>query len=831
MLARKPSVVIDVYDNASDNSPSNSITLDLPLARDIIKAIDSAYETMPVESQPEEVKAESAEQPVQKKAAPKKKANKIQAPKVATEAPAKASITSNIGQPTEERRSVSAATGMILPPFMTQAKFATDYNEYKTRTADTVEDVGLEIEGDIDEALRSKGYTPQRIKDYKRLLELAGYGIGNKIDLSEAAEDIHKKHIKAAVKSGTKLDPFIMKDYPDVKPRAKKINKQTNEAPATQAVAEESQKQDRSGVLRIMPESMAKGINLSQEKAPRRTGTYQDTISPKTRKRIDAAKDPYQKTNLKDWFAEFKETFREYTTRGSVPVPIEKGDLRVQFRKVRTAKNQAKMLATRIIEQVYNPVGAEKKPMLDDAIMYLDLAEDIALGRYGDRISLPFGQTPLEVLTTARAIATEIKKPENEVVLKAMNLRKKLLKSVRSDLIKSADKVGIDLEYLNDRQEYMHHAVIQYQTEYQKDPNKKRQSKKLAYLKRKGSKEDYITDPVFADYMIIEKMVGDTYKLNLYNEIKKLDVSADLPLDEDGKYIIPDDYAEVDVSMVGMSNYNRYSRDHVVAAAEQSLKNLGIKEDSDEWYDVITRANHEANQKTLVVPDYIPTALELEFSKKDSAVGKYPKMLMNAWKFTRLRLPGVVWFYNVRNMFGDLDAVMMGDLRTIKYVPSAVTELYKFYYNKGNVVISNDLADFINRTGMIGGQVAQELKSLKSHRTFAMYSKDVTGKTVTAQAISKAWSALTMETSTEFREQILRYAAYKSFLDRFKNSKTGTLKYYAASIPSEINNITDIKDKAAKMATDLLGAYDDITIAGQYASTMLFRSSGSKKYS
>jgi len=76
----------------------------------------------------------------------------------------------------------------------------------------------------------------------------------------------------------------------------------------------------------------------------------------------------------------------------------------------------------------------------------------------------------------------------------------------------------------------------------------------------------------------------------------------------------------------------------------------------------------------------------------------------------------------------------------------------------------------------------------------------------------KYWSSSRL--STDFREAILRYA---NFLDYKKQIlQKGKPKNYGASIREEVNALPDINDKAFKLSNDLLGAYDEVGVAGQW---------------
>lgn len=589
-------------------------------------------------------------------------------------------------------------------------------------------------------------------------------------------------------------------------------------ATASETIAQESQKQDRSGIEGIVAPGTVAAMGNVPVQAKKQS--WQDTISAETKQRFEDSSTPIDKEPIKERLSRWKEMFREYVTLGSVPIPVEMGDLRVEFRKMRTAFAQAKMKATRIIELSYNQVGKERFDLMSKAILYLDINEDLKKGLYNQGSAMQFGiKSPQEAIATIRAIVQEIRKPENQVVMDALKTRRRMMDSIRNDLLTQARKAGVDLELINNRKDYMYHAVIAYQQDFNRMAKSKKGKKRVEYLGRTGSIQDYVSDPVFSDYIIIGKMVSDTYRLRLFNEIKKQDISSTLKQAPTGEYIIPDGYSEMDVAMLGMPRLDHYSKQLIVRNASINLANLGIQKGSQAWNAAMKSAYAQANKNNVVVPESVVKAIEYEFGKKERYVGRSMKFVMNAWKYSKLRLPNVVIRYNIRNLMGDLDAMVIGNPVAMLKIPKAVTELYKFYYKKG--VLTPALADFVESTGLVTGQTAQELKTLKSHSSFEFYDKSKKPADVVKRGVKKAWSVLTMETATDFREQILRYAAYLAFLEQVNRSKTGTLKNYAMSIPAEIDSITDVKEKAAKLANDMIGAYDDVSIFGQYAADHL----------
>lgn len=81
------------------------------------------------------------------------------------------------------------------------------------------------------------------------------------------------------------------------------------------------------------------------------------------------------------------------------------------------------------------------------------------------------------------------------------------------------------------------------------------------------------------------------------------------------------------------------------------------------------------------------------------------------------------------------------------------------------------------------------------------------------------WRGVRM--GTDFREALLRYAAFLDYQDQMTRGG-GRPSNYGASIPAEVKAMRNVADKAYKLSNDLLGAYDEVTVAGQWLRSHTF---------
>jgi hypothetical protein len=77
-------------------------------------------------------------------------------------------------------------------------------------------------------------------------------------------------------------------------------------------------------------------------------------------------------------------------------------------------------------------------------------------------------------------------------------------------------------------------------------------------------------------------------------------------------------------------------------------------------------------------------------------------------------------------------------------------------------------------------------------------------------------------TTTDFREALLRYACYLDYAEQMKQNEEGRPKNFGASNRDEIMALKDPLDRAAKLANELLGAYDEVSVIGTWLADHAF---------
>ena len=229
-----------------------------------------------------------------------------------------------------------------------------------------------------------------------------------------------------------------------------------------------------------------------------------------------------------------------------------------------------------------------------------------------------------------------------------------------------------------------------------------------------------------------------------------------------------------------------------------------------------------AEREQMVLPiEVIETLKEFmqppsnKFMRGVDAIAHKP---LSWWKTGKLIHPGSVIKYNLRNLSGDLEAVVTILPGALKHTGKAMKEIRQFM--KTGHMPSPEFADWWSRGGMDANlQVAEigEVNRLKK-LSHLLLDPDTSlvgkGTDVAVDVWEKVWGST--RALTDYREGILRYATYIEFQKQIEASPDGRPKTFAKSLRTEVMALRDKKDRAYKLSNDLMLAYDEVTQAGQW---------------
>lgn len=219
-----------------------------------------------------------------------------------------------------------------------------------------------------------------------------------------------------------------------------------------------------------------------------------------------------------------------------------------------------------------------------------------------------------------------------------------------------------------------------------------------------------------------------------------------------------------------------------------------------------------ADRYTMILPEEVAATLnQLRHPHHGPLFEFLVETPVALWKRWVLINPRRWLKYNLNNQVGDLDAVLAGNPRILKRVPEAAKELYRVMRNKAKP--SDRYEEAVERGVFDSGISIQEIPDINAFASFERFATDSKKPTKLAMSVlRKAWAAL--QGSTQWRENVFRYAAYLDYADRLDAGEAQASIGYGASLPDMVDAVSDKRDRAALLARDLIGDYGAISHFG-----------------
>jgi hypothetical protein len=218
-----------------------------------------------------------------------------------------------------------------------------------------------------------------------------------------------------------------------------------------------------------------------------------------------------------------------------------------------------------------------------------------------------------------------------------------------------------------------------------------------------------------------------------------------------------------------------------------------------------------AAYKQLVLPkEIIKTMDSVANPKQASVMAKEFRKVIAMWKGWSTSVnPLRTVKYGIRNLAGDLDAVIAGKPQIVTYAKKAMGEIYDAMKHKK---YTPEFMEWVERGGYTSILYANDMDTETRDKLFS-HLQEKSGKSIfeIPKKILKGYLG-GVEAAHNFREAILRYSAYLYFRDAInKNGVTD----YAASNRFIVQGLKSVEDKSYQLSKDLLGAYDEVGQTGQ----------------
>ena len=422
------------------------------------------------------------------------------------------------------------------------------------------------------------------------------------------------------------------------------------------------------------------------------------------------------------------------------------------------------------------------------------------------------------------------------------------MQNISNEFIALAKDLGLNLEGVLRNPHYYRHTILEYANAAAMGMPRSVQKSNASlqdfvdsqlrgitgrgYLKRyKGSPLDISTNYVQANGEVRAQMLMDIEIMKALGEIKKkYDIAPKLrqklqralrqqtdiethsqPSTDDQTIsdIIPDGYTLYDPAGSRLIQSANSSAENIISmAVDDAARQSGLP--LDRLLRSLGSLGEDAFNRLLVIPNEIAAALDKMSQDRDRGMlGNAAKVLTNWWKKAVLFSPTRNIKYNFRNFTGDLDALIAGNPKALKFFPQAVKELTAHYRGKNT---TSDLQDYIDRSGGLN------IDSMQITTNEADALQEI-AETQPASLGKRGWNLVKKffrneVAFTAWRENLLRYTAYLSYKQDMEQNN-GTPSSWGASIKDEVMSIEDIRDRAYKMSNELLGAYDQISEFGR----------------
>ncbi len=405
---------------------------------------------------------------------------------------------------------------------------------------------------------------------------------------------------------------------------------------------------------------------------------------------------------------------------------------------------------------------------------------------------------------------------ESPIVSEALVKRKEMWDNLKPAYIQSLKDVGFDVEKRFTRENYFHRMVIEYARTKAVPGGGIRTPTARGFLKaRTGSSKLFNTDYIQAEYSVLSQM---RYDIEVANLVKSIDANYNIggKIDAAPSGYVEWQPREGNLFFTAETLPHRMVEDIHVNKLYELLDGVevdGVKVTADDLRGVLAMGGR---RKTFIIPEEIKNTID-EIGKKNIRRGAFAEATKGAltkWKAWTLLSPRRFLKYNIRNLTGDADFAFLGNMSGFKMTPRATRELYDYFKNRKS---TPDLQDWIDRGGLGSTMQVQEIGDINRLDRFSRLAE----KPNLAVSVAKGyWRKVRI--STDMREGVLRYANYLDYKRQMGLNPEGKPLNFGASVRENVMALDNVGDRAFALSNDLLGAYDRVSVAGQFLREYLY---------
>jgi len=531
------------------------------------------------------------------------------------------------------------------------------------------------------------------------------------------------------------------------------------------------------------------------------TSVNQDVEDEMNRSHGIKSKPIYQK--LQEWTRELKAQTHhfEHITEDEFPSVYNK------LRIFESIPDNVRKQAYERIKDIIGPIAKDKAlfAAFERHIVLSDLLDDIDNTDLFKNKELPWGyKNRNEVFEDAVNMLRYVN--ANPPLKKAIGDRNRMMREVRQELIDN----NLLPEAAAEKKSYFHHQVLDYmEARVSKAPGVSstdvRNHRKGWQRGRTGSMLSYNTNYLESEFEVLAQSMQQVAIKEILNQIGiEANIAPTLiktgeETGEDWHNLIPEGYT----SWFPKKGTKAW---YAASVAERAVMNAM---DNPVDADLLAEMVAEVNSSLWIIPEKLATQLDsMKEHEKESLPVRGLRFVNSSWKQWILMNPYRVLRYNLNNLSGDLDIVLASNPGILKpkYAHEAMKELYT---NLKGGKMSQDISEALKHGIITSGLSIQEIPDIQREGIF----QSLTGKD---NLLKRYWNKT--QDYTQFRENLLRVAAYKYFKDKLANGE----KKYGASSKKSIDAISDPNEKAAKIARELIGDYGNLSQGGQWLRSHIY---------
>ncbi len=398
----------------------------------------------------------------------------------------------------------------------------------------------------------------------------------------------------------------------------------------------------------------------------------------------------------------------------------------------------------------------------------------------------------------------------DDKVMAAWKARMDFWNNMRHDYMVAMKNVGYNVEDRLKRQFYFRHQVLDYLKAANKqygtsDTGKLAVPTKASHLrKRKGSTQDINRNYIQAEFEVMAQMLYDTKVAEAVHHLMDKYGTKASKVIKQGGYT---EFKPIQGSVL-------YLADTIPAHIAQNIINGTLSEFNIKKFHLKKKMALGGTYDGYYIPDDVNEVLTRVFniSDKGPIVRGLAKGML-AWKMYQLLNPLRAVKYNARNLSGDAEAIFVGNWRVVSQMPLVFSEVWKHRF-QGKP--SKYIEEWVERGGPQSTLQSQEMTEIIIAPEFRKFrtGKEAFDPLKKASAPFRAWFKGARWASDK-RESWMRLAAYMWYRKDLAKNK-GKPSNYGASMMEEVDGLIDNRDKAFMLSNDLLGAYDRISVGGEF---------------